>query len=74
MNTHDQLLQRAVIDELGAEDSLSSTTIGVEVYNGVVRLVGSVHTPSDRDDAEAAVKRVAGVLEVLDDLVVERGY
>lgn len=69
----DAALQQAVIDQLAAEDTLSTTTIGVEVTRGVVRLVGTVHTPSDREDAEAAVRRVAGVLTVLDELTVERG-
>lgn len=74
MTRSDERLQQAVIDEIAAEDALSTTTIGVEVFNGVVRLLGTVHTPSDRDDAEAAARRVAGVTAVLDDLVVERGF
>lgn len=72
MNATDELLQQAVIDELGEEDTLSTTTIGVEVHNGFVRLLGTVHTLADREDADAAVGRVGGVRGVFNDLRVER--
>jgi osmotically-inducible protein OsmY len=72
MKESDKRLQQAVIDEIGEEDALSTTTIAVEVHDGICRLIGNVHTASDRDDAEAAVTRVGGVRKIVNDLVVER--
>ncbi len=52
MNAEDDAVARAVIYELGKQDELSSTTIAVDVRDGVVRLIGAVHTFGDRRNAE----------------------
>jgi osmotically-inducible protein OsmY len=59
------------------EEALSSSPllepndiIGVAVKNGVVSLTGFVRTYADKYEAEAAAKRVAGVLGVANDIQV----
>jgi osmotically-inducible protein OsmY len=64
----DAILQQDVIDELASEGNLDGSTIGVGVDGSVVRLVGSVPSAVERDLAERAVGRVAGVHEVVDEL------
>lgn len=45
--------------------------VHVHVHEGVVHLEGSVHTPSDADVVRGAVRRVRGVIDVVDHLVFE---
>ena len=63
-------IERDVKDELQWRPDLDSTDIAVSVKNGVVALTGFVHSYVDKYEAEAATKRVAGVVGVANDIEV----
>jgi osmotically-inducible protein OsmY len=60
----DSEIERDVREELKWDPDLDADDIAVSVKNGVVTLAGFVPSYSDRLEAEAAAKRVAGVLAV----------
>jgi osmotically-inducible protein OsmY len=64
----DSEIERDVREELKWDPDLNADDIAVSVKNGVVTLAGFVPSYSDRLEAEAAAKRVAGVLAVANDL------
>jgi osmotically-inducible protein OsmY len=66
----DAEIERDVKDELYWNPDLDATDIAVAVKNGVVTLTGFVKSYSDKYEAEAAAKRVAGVVAVANDLEV----
>lgn len=66
----DSEIERDVKDELKWDPDLDATDIGVSVKNGVVALTGFVKSFLDRYEAEAAAKRVAGVVGVANDIEV----
>jgi osmotically-inducible protein OsmY len=66
----DEEIERDVRDELKWDPDLDADDIAVSVKNGVVTLAGFVPSYSDKFEAEAAAKRVAGVLAVANDLEV----
>ena len=66
----DLQLHRDVIDELRWEPSVNEAEIGVAVKDGVVTLSGFVETFAQKYGAERAVKRVAGVKAVAEELRV----
>jgi osmotically-inducible protein OsmY len=66
----DSEIEHDVRDELKWDPDLNADDIAVSVKNGVVTLAGFVPSYSDRIEAEAAAKRVAGVLAVANDLEV----
>src|SRR5258706_14527553 len=66
----DSEIERDVKDELMWDPDLDSTDIAMSVKKGVVTLAGFVHSYADKYEAEAAVKRVAGVVGVANDLEV----
>ena len=57
----DSEIERDVKEESMGIRHLDATDIAVSVKNGVVTLTGFVHSYIDKYEAEAAVKRVAGV-------------
>jgi osmotically-inducible protein OsmY len=63
-------LQRRVMDELGWEPRVDASNIGVSIGDGTVTLSGDVDSYTARHVAEDAVKRVAGVRGVVNDLAV----
>ena len=63
-------IERDVRDELKWDPDLDAENIVVSVKDGVVTLAGFVSSYSDRLEAEAAAKRVAGVLAVANDIEV----
>jgi osmotically-inducible protein OsmY len=63
-------LQRDVLDELRWEPSIDANEVGVIVHEGVVTLTGRVDSFAEKDAAERAAKRVAGVRGVANDLEV----
>ena len=63
-------VKRDVEDELRWDPDLDATDIAVTVKNGVVTLAGFTRSYSDKLEAEAAVKRVAGVMGVANDIEV----
>jgi osmotically-inducible protein OsmY len=66
----DEEIKRDVEEELRWDPDIDATDIAVAVKNGVVTLTGVVRSYNDRWEAERAVKRVAGVLGVANDLEV----
>lgn len=63
-------IQKDVLTELKWEPILKAAEIGVAVKDGVVTLSGIVDTYSEKLAAERAVKRIAGVKAVAEDLQV----
>lgn len=63
-------IERDVRDELEWNPDLDSKDIAVSVDNGVVTLAGFVKSYTEKYEAEAAAKRVAGVVAVANDLEV----
>ena len=66
----DSEIERDVRAELEWDPDLSAEDISVSVKKGVVTLTGFTHTYIDRLEAEAAAKRVSGVLGVANDIEV----
>jgi osmotically-inducible protein OsmY len=66
----DSEIERDVRDELAWDPDLDATDIAVSVKDGVVSLAGFVKTFVDKYQAEAAAKRVAGVVGVANDIEV----
>jgi osmotically-inducible protein OsmY len=66
----DSEIERDVRDELKWDPDLDADDIAVSVKNGVVTLAGFTRSYADRLEAEAAAKRVAGVLAVANDIEV----
>jgi osmotically-inducible protein OsmY len=56
--------------ELRCNPDVDETYIAVEVMWGTVRLSGYVRNPFDKYGAEDAVRRVAGVSTVANDIIV----
>ena len=63
-------IKRDVEAELHCHPDVDETHIAVEVMQGTVRLSGYVHNLFDKYGAEDAVRRVAGVDAVANDIVV----
>lgn len=66
----DSDIERDVKDELQWRPDLDATDITVSVKNGVVALTGFTHSYVDKYEAESAVKHVAGVVGVANDIEV----
>jgi osmotically-inducible protein OsmY len=66
----DSEIERDVKEELSWDPDLDATDIAVSVKSGVVTLAGFVKSYTDKYEAEAAAKRVAGVVGVANDLEV----
>jgi osmotically-inducible protein OsmY len=66
----DSEIERDVKDELEWDPDLEATDIAVSVKQGVVSLTGFVKSFTEKYEAEAAAKRVAGVSGVANDLEV----
>jgi osmotically-inducible protein OsmY len=66
----DSEIERDVKDELEWDPDLDATDIAVSVKQGVVSLTGFVKSFTEKYEAEAAAKRVAGVAGVANDLEV----
>ena len=66
----DSDIKRNVEAELRWDPDIDPTDIAVAVKNGVVTLTGFVRSYSQKYEAEADVKRVAGVVGIANDIVV----
>ncbi len=66
----DSEIERDVREELQWDPDLDATDIAVSVKDGVVTLAGFVKSYTDKYEAEAAAKRVAGVVGVANDIEV----
>jgi len=63
-------IERDVREELQWDPDLDATDIAVSAKDGVVTLAGFVKSYTDKYEAEAAAKRVAGVVGVANDIEV----
>jgi osmotically-inducible protein OsmY len=70
MMKSDSEIERDVKEELEWHPDLDATDIAVSVKTGVLSLTGFVKSYTDKYEAEAAAKRVAGVVGVANDLEV----
>lgn len=67
---HSDAIKKDVLEELEWEPSLDAAAIGVAVSDGVVTLTGHARTFAEKQAAEYAAKRVAGVMAVANDVEV----
>ncbi|HEU0300114.1 MAG TPA: BON domain-containing protein [Longimicrobium sp.] len=67
---NDIQVQRDVLDELRFDPSLTVNDVGVTVHEGVVTLEGRIDSFTEKDAAERAAHRVAGVKAVANELQV----
>jgi osmotically-inducible protein OsmY len=70
VNKSDARIQQDVIRELSWDTRVEETDVGVEVDRGVVTLTGTVSSAAKRAAAQEAAHRVAGVLDVANDIEV----
>jgi osmotically-inducible protein OsmY len=66
----DAQMQQDVLSELKWDSRVEETDVGVEVESGIVTLTRSVSSYAKRIAAQEAAHRVAGVLDVANDLQV----
>lgn len=66
----DSDIKRDVEDELRWDPDVDETDIGVAVKDGIVTLTGFARSFTDRWQAEATAKRVAGVVGVVNDIQI----
>jgi osmotically-inducible protein OsmY len=71
MTQSDSEIQRAVLLELQWDTRLREAEVGVEVDRAIVTLSGIVTSSEKRQAAQEAAHRVAGVLDVANDLEVK---
>src|SRR5665213_2423134 len=69
--SQDTHLQLSVLAELEWEPSITAAHIGVAANAGVITLTGQVESYAQKHAAEAAARRVKGVLVVAEDLEVQ---
>lgn len=69
-NKHDARIREDVIEELRWDTRVSETDVGVEVQRGIVTLSGTVTSWAKKLAAQDAAHRVAGVLDVANELEV----
>jgi hyperosmotically inducible protein len=67
----DEMLATAVHDGLAHDSRVNSMQVRVSAREGVVRLSGTVPRQADRDAAEDVARKVAGVRDVNNDIVVD---
>jgi osmotically-inducible protein OsmY len=67
----DSELQQAVLRELSWDSRVRETDVGVQVAGGVVALTGTLGSWAERVAAQEAARRVAGVQDVANEIVVK---
>lgn len=70
MKKSNDVLRKEVIEAINWEPLLSSNEIDVSVQDGTVTLGGTVDNFTQKKEAEQAVKNIAGVKAVVDDVKV----
>lgn len=70
----DSELQKSVIRELAWDTRVDEAAVGVSVHHGVVTLNGTVGSWAEKHAAEAAAHRVAGVLDVANDIEIKPSW
>ncbi|MHC0441084.1 BON domain-containing protein [Flavobacterium sp. 3-210] len=71
MKKCNDVLRKEVIEAIQWEPILSSNEIDVSVDDGIVTLRGTVDNYTQKKEAEQAVKNIAGVKAVVDDIKVD---
>ncbi|MBF4507652.1 BON domain-containing protein [Flavobacterium sp. JLP] len=71
MKKSNDILRKEVIEAIEWEPLLSSNEIDVSVQDGIVTLEGTVDNYIQKREAEQAVKNIAGVKAVVDDVKVD---
>ena len=71
MKKSNDVLRKEVIEAIKWEPILSSNEIDVKVHDGIVTLGGTVDNYTQKKEAEQAVKNIAGVKAVVDDVKVD---
>ena len=66
----DREVKQAIESELRCHPHVDETHIAVEVLRGAVRLSGYVRNLFDKYGAEDAVRRIAGVNAIANDIIV----
>jgi osmotically-inducible protein OsmY len=66
----DMEIQKDVLDEIRWDGRVLVTDVGVEVNKGVVTLTGTVDSYAKKAAAQEAARKVQGVLDVANDIVV----
>jgi len=67
----DKEIQKEVMKELDWDPQVDAVEVGVQVKDGLVTLTGNVSTYAKKLAAKRAAHRVAGVLDVVNNLAVE---
>jgi osmotically-inducible protein OsmY len=67
----DAQIHQDVLNELAWDTRVDATDVGVAVHDGVVTLMGTVPSWAKKAAAEDAAHRVAGVLDVANDIIVK---
>ena len=67
----DTEIQREVLRELAWDPRVDETEVGVSIHDGIVTLSGTVTSWAKRMAAQEAAHRVAGVLDVANDIEVK---
>jgi len=70
----DTKLQKAVLEELAWEPSVTAAHIGVTANAGIVTLSGHVESFAEKHAAEAAARRVKGVEAVAEEIEVRLAF
>jgi len=71
MKKNNDVLRKEVVEAIKWEPLLSSNEIDVSVHDGIVTLGGTVDNYTQKKEAEQAVKNIAGVKAVVDDVKVD---
>jgi osmotically-inducible protein OsmY len=73
-NKTDSQLKQDVICELSWDTRIDETTIGVAAHLGVITLTGIVSSWAEKHAAEQAAQRVAGVLDIANDIEIKPSW
>jgi osmotically-inducible protein OsmY len=71
IHAFDTELEDRLIDRIELDTFLRDREIYVEVIDGIVHITGEVWTPLERQRVGAIVRSVAGVVDVVNELVVQ---
>ncbi|OXA68252.1 ornithine aminotransferase [Flavobacterium aquidurense] len=71
MKKSNDVLREEVVEAIKWEPLLSSNEIDVSVQDGIVTLGGTVDNYTQKREAEQAVKNIAGVKAIVDDMKVD---
>jgi BON domain len=67
---NDILIQQEVVAELERDHTVPNGSVGVEVHHGVVKLASTSTSPTIKQSAELAARRVQGISGIVLDMGV----